>query len=555
MRKQVQGNGLVVQAVAGTYVVMLGWDIKTDSVKTGLLGFALQRVDHTDNETHFMRGMKTFPDTSPQLPVGGTASSHDQPFQSFQWADYAAKPDHAYTYTLIPMYGSPGGLTDGPSIQVDVKTEAESAATHSIFFNRGAVASQEYARRFQNKRPNQVGQAAYDWLSRGLIESVIAFLARATGDGFGLRIAIYEFQWASILDAVHAAAGRGVEVKVVFDAIENAQEDPVHPNEEAIATAGIGDLCQGITVGKIMHNKFIVLLQDGKPVEVLTGSTNYTENGLFGHLNCVHVVKDAGAAQTYLDYWLQLEKNQSLAELRVWNDDNTPAPPNPPNPGTQVVFSPQAGKSTLARYGDIADGAKRALFMTFAFGMNQTFVPVYQQQDDVLRFALMDKEGSGKTIAAQKATIEKIRQLRNAVVSIGQNITLNEFDRWLRETSGVQAKENVRWVHTKFMLVDPLSDDPVVITGSANFSDASVNTNHENMLIIRGDTRVADIYLGEFMRQFSSYAFRDAAFAATKGENAENWRPQDLLTDNSWIKRYEGEGTSGALRRLYFSGQ
>jgi len=60
------------------------------------------------------------------------------------------------------------------------------------------------------------------------------------------------------------------------------------------------------------------------------------------------------------------------------------------------------------------------------------------------------------------------------------------------------------------MLVDPLSSNPVVITGSANFKHASVNTNHENMLVIRGDTRVADIYLGEFMRQFSSYAFRDA---------------------------------------------
>jgi phosphatidylserine/phosphatidylglycerophosphate/cardiolipin synthase-like enzyme len=555
MRKQVQGNDLIVHAVAGTYVVMLGWDITADNVKTGLLGFALQRIDLTENETHFMRGMKTFPGTSPQLPLGGTASSHEQPFQSFQWADYAAKPGHSYSYTIIPMYGRPGDLTDGPSIAVDVKTESELDATHSVFFNRGAVASQEYARRFQNKRPSDVGQAAYDWLSRGLIESIIAFLAKAAGGGFGLRIAIYEFQWAGILDAVHAAADRGADVKVLFDAIENANEDPVHPNEEAIATAGIDGLCQGITVGKIMHNKFIVLLKDGKPVEVLTGSTNYTENGLFGHLNCAHIVSDADVARTYFDYWQQLEKNQALAELRVWDDDNTPAPPNPPNPGTQVVFSPQAGKSTLARYGEIAGNAQRALFMTFAFGMNNTFVPVYQQEDDVLRFALMDKEGSGKTMAEQKATIEQIRQLKNAVISIGQNITLNEFDRWLKEASGVQAKENVRWVHTKFMLVDPLSDDPIVITGSANFSDASVNTNQENMLVIRGDTRVADIYLGEFMRQFSSYAFRDAAFAATHGEGAENFRPQDLFTDNSWIKRYEGEGTSGALRRLYFSGQ
>jgi hypothetical protein len=64
MRKQVRGNGLILQAVAGTYVVTLGWDIE-QQLKAGLLGFAIQRVDHTENETHFMRGMKSFPNTRP----------------------------------------------------------------------------------------------------------------------------------------------------------------------------------------------------------------------------------------------------------------------------------------------------------------------------------------------------------------------------------------------------------------------------------------------------------------------------------------------------------
>jgi phosphatidylserine/phosphatidylglycerophosphate/cardiolipin synthase-like enzyme len=552
MRKQVRGNGLVLQAIAGTYVVTMGWDVAAPQ-QAGLLGFAIQRADHTENETYFMRGMKTFPNTSPPLPPGGNASSHEQPFQSFQWADYAAKPNHSYTYTLIPMYGRPGALTDGPQLAVDVQTESELDGTHSIFFNRGAIASQEYARRFQNQRPSDVGQAAYDWLSRGLIESIVNFIKKATGPGFGLRVAIYEFQWPTILKTIHDVAALGVDVKVLFDAIENAEESPVHPNEEAIAAAEIDGLCQGITEGKIMHNKFIVLLHNGQPVEVLTGSTNYTENGLFGHLNCSHIVNDATVAAKYMGYWTELEKNLPLAQLRTFNNHNTPAPANPPPSGTLEVYSPQTGTATLKRYGEISDSAQRALFMTFAFGMDKTtFVPVYMQEDSVLRFALMDKEGSGRGLAEAKATIAQIRALKNAVIAVGQNIELNEFDRWLKEISGISANEHVRWVHTKFMLVDPLSDDPVVITGSANFSGASVSTNHENMLVIRGDKRVADIYLGEFMRQFSSYAFRDAA--ASMGGSA-NFRPQDLLTDNSWIQRYTQPGSSGALRRLYFSGQ
>ena len=80
-----------------------------------------------------MRGMKTFPDTSPKLPAGGTASSHDQPFQSFQWADYAAKPEHSYTYIIIPMYGSPAALTDGPSLAVDVTTEPNGTEPTACF--------------------------------------------------------------------------------------------------------------------------------------------------------------------------------------------------------------------------------------------------------------------------------------------------------------------------------------------------------------------------------------------------------------------------------------
>lgn len=553
MRQQQRANGLILQAVAGTYVVTLGWDITKESLKQGLLGFAIQREDKTEGETIFMRGMKTFPGNT--LPPGGNASSHDQPFQSFQWADYAAKPEHDYTYTVIPMYGRPGALTDGQPIAVTVRTESEWDGTHSVFFNRGAVASQEYARRFQDQPPNVVGEAAYTWLSRGLLEAITTFIGKATDHSFGLRVAIYEFQWPAVLDALRAVADKGADVKVLFDAIPNAKSDPVDKNEEAIANEGITRLCTGLTEGKIMHNKFIVLLKNGKPIEVLTGSTNYTENGIFGHLNCAHVVNDKDVAATYLDYWDELSQDVDLKTLRPWVNQHTPAPPNPPAQGVGEVFSPQTGVGTLTRYGQIAAGAQKGLFMTFAFGMDPTFVSTYKQVDGVLRFALLDKEGSGKALAREKEDLEAIRQVPNAVVAIGQNIELNSFDRWLKEMAGLPSGQFVRWVHTKFMLVDPLSNDPVVITGSANFSKASVETNHENMLVIRGDTRVADIYLGEFMRQFSSYAFRDAAHDAKQGDGPKDFKPQDLFTDNTWIDRYTRAGSSGALRRLYFSGQ
>ena len=40
--------------------------------------------------------------------------------------------------------------------------------------------------------------------------------------------------------------------------------------------------------------------------------------------------------------------------------------------------------------------------------------------------------------------------------------------------------------------------------------------------MIRDDTRVADIYLGEFMRLFSHYAFRESVALAREGQG-DGW--------------------------------
>lgn len=560
MRKHLVQNGLSVQAIAGTYVVLLGWDPSEETLKKGLLGFAILRTDATENETYWLRGMKTFPGTTPSLPPGGSASTHEQPIQSFQWADYSAKPDHEYSYKITAMYGKPGALHDGASVTVEVHTEKEWAdpteSPHSVFFNRAAIASQEYARRFQNQQPDAVGAAAFEWLSRGLLEALLAFISRATGKGTGLRVAIYEFQLPEILDALRDADARGADVKVVFDAIDNSKEDPVRENEEQIAAAKIGRFCEGFTNGRIMHNKFIVLLEAGAPVAVWTGSTNFTESAVYGQLNCGHAVADPDVARLYLEFWSELARDPPLAEVRGWNESETAEPAKPPANGITTVFSPRHGLSVLDRYGEIAASAQQALFMTFAFGMNKVFLPTYQKVDDVLRFALMDTEGTGKTAAKSKQDINSLRKQYNAVIAVGRNIVLNAFDRWLKELHGLEASKHVLWVHTKFMLLDPLSSDPVVITGSANFSDDSTTANHENMLVIRGDTRVADIYLGEFMRQFTDYAFRDAAYRATQhsGGAPKMWEPQDLVADDSWVGGYFAAKSSRSLRRRYFGG-
>jgi hypothetical protein len=59
MRCRVQSGGTTVQAIAGNHAVFFGFDL-TEDARPGCLGFALHRVDRTENEAYFLSGFKTF---------------------------------------------------------------------------------------------------------------------------------------------------------------------------------------------------------------------------------------------------------------------------------------------------------------------------------------------------------------------------------------------------------------------------------------------------------------------------------------------------------------
>jgi hypothetical protein len=565
MRKPFNNHhGLTGNAVAGTHVVFFGLDL-AQSARAGFRGFAFRRADHTEGDTVWLRGTKTFEKTKPHPASGETFSTRQHPVQSFQWADYSAKPGHEYTYTVVALYGDPAHLDPKHEAKVAVRTEAETGPVHSAFFNRGSVATQEYAHRFQNKPPSEVGPAAYDWLSRGLLEALTAFLNRA-GPGGSIHGAVYEFQWPAALEALRNVSRAGAEVKILFDDIGSGGKGnasgPWKKNREAIAKAGIKSLCKGITNGKIMHNKFFIFSQNGEPKAVWTGSTNLTENGIFGHSNVGHIVEDPAIARAFLEYWRRLDQDPKLDDAyRGANVAGSPAPPDPWNAMTSAVFSPRRSDlDALDWFAALAGGAQKGLFMTFPFGMQEKFKAVYRKDDAVLRMALLDKAyASAKTQKQDEKDLREIRKRPNVVMAIGNRIVTNSFDRWLAELSKIVSAVNVPWVHTKYMLVDPFGAAPTVVTGSANFSVASTETNDENMLVIRGDKRIADIYFGEFLRLYSHYAFREAVknyLENKKKGTPGDWTPQYLIDDDGWMAPYFDPADSSArcLRRVYFAG-
>ena len=565
MRVSKTKQNLSVRAIAGLHVVILAWSLPKTKC-TGLMGFAIHRTDHTEDEAYYLEGMKVFTATDPHLARGSLHSTRQQPIQSFGWSDYTAKPGHRYTYRVEALYGPPDNLEVKRSVAVEVKTEQEEVGAHTIYFNRGAAASQEYMRRFDHSKPlGDIPKATdprWAWLSRGAAEAIQQFARRASGPNWSLRVCAYEFRWGEFAACLKEVADLGVDVRIVYDCNSNPPETdgsifPRDKNRTTASDAGIQTFCteritrSDIKSPPISHNKFIVLLKKGVPQAVLTGSTNFSVGGVYGQSNAVHIFDNKAAAAAYHDLWKLLAGNPKHNELRDSLTTVFDIPDDQPDRGTHAVFSPRNSLAALDWYAKLAKESEDAIFMTFAFGMNKLFKDAFANGSSRLRFALMDKLLSpgvrkDKREAAE-AEMLAIRKLPEVRIAVGNRLTTNAFDNWLRERlTGLNS--NVQYIHTKFMLLNPLSDDPVVIAGSANFSDASTDSNDENMLVIRGDKRVADIYLGEYMRLWNHYAFRE--WVANKAEGQE-LKPLD--PDSRWWRSYFGK-TQQSSQRQYFSG-
>lgn len=545
MRNHATGGGLTVQTIAGTHVVLLGLNLD-DGARDGVLGFAIERTDHTEGERGFLENLLLF--AANDIGPAPAHSSERNPFQAFVWGDYTAKPEHDYTYAVTAMRGTPGSLQPGPSASVSVSTESQDDGVHAVYFNRGVAASQAYARRFENQAPDKVAnREAYKWLSRGLEEGLLAFIGQAKDARHALRAAVYEFEYQPVLQAFRVAADAGADVKILYDAVPKASTATDNP--AAIEAAGLTALAKPRTKVSIAHNKFIVLLRDGKPSEVWTGSTNITEGGIFGHANVGHIVRDARIAAKYLDYWQRLEDDPAKPALAALNDAAVKLPAGLPRRRSKTaVFSPRSTQDALDWYVELAGKAKQGVLLTAAFGLGKEVAPVFAGDRPFLRYLLLDTE---------RGNIEAVRRDPDNLVTAGGFVGKGGWHQWIAErTSGLNG--HVQFIHLKFMLIDPLTDDPTVITGSANWSDESAKANDENMLVIRGDTRLADIYLGEFMRLFDHYRLRGKAkakpaqlepgpAAGVRERGALHLRPAA-----DWSDPFYAAGSPPAKERLLF---
>jgi phosphatidylserine/phosphatidylglycerophosphate/cardiolipin synthase-like enzyme len=614
-------TGYTVYAVSGVRVVSFAIDSGNADTK-GLLGFAVERHDYTEDERYYMRGFKVFrevyPNPSPHLEV----TTYDQPIQSFVWDDLTAKPDHKYDYFFHPLKGKPKNLERLPPVKISVLTEPEHSATseHDVFFNRGVASSQAYEREFNNLSPDDPSltpdqrQERLDWLGRGLDKAICDFIKQAQA-GDALRACLYEFRYLPVAQEFSAAVARGVDVKIIFDAKLNLQDpgkcaplsqcrtlkavadfkDILKAKQEAesslpskdrdecfprcanlptIAQAQIPEdnlIRRQANEAHIQHNKFIVYLKNGQtPTAVWTGSTNISEGGIFGQTNVGHWVRNEAVAAKYFQYWNLLRtdpgvqpgdsgksgkgKEDNVAFKRQVVDIQGDIPLAPGTgageipQGTTPIFSPRTTVKMLKTYAQLLDNSKAAGCVTLPFGVSKALKDVLADNTtkSPLIFMLLEKKDQKRP--RSKGPFVMLTARNNVYEAWGAYMRGKSMYQWARETNTQILKLNghVMYVHSKFLLHDPLSDDPIVVSGSANFSDGSTTANDENMLLIRGDLRAADIYFTEFMRIFNHYYFRAVHEATAKPNDGDNVTQDDLFLKSTdvWLEKYR----PGSLR-------
>lgn len=550
------------RAYAGTYVVVLAWDFVSSaaSFKKGLLGFAIERAELVNGamvEKYWMKGIKRFKDKDIGLAPGTPVPTSEHPFQSFQWCDYTAKADHHYEYRIVPVYGKPKllELKEMDALLMPISTEAEmgdgvaastNGVSHDVYFNRGVIGSQAYAREFDNAMPNADDPFSKEmvWLSRGLFEALLRFIALAKNEQYGLYAALYEFHYLPVATAFATALEAGAKVKIVYDAESSYKVQ----NEHTIDLAKLRDLNavipRTVTEG-IRHNKFIVLTENEQPVAVWTGSTNISAGGIFGHSNVGHIIWDKDVAKTYMRYWEHLSQNLSPTKLRPLNKAETPIPTNekPPKNSITPVFSARDTKdenTTLEWYAYLMDKTKKLMCIALAFNLDEVFQKAIQKENNVLRYIVKDDN---------LANNEIIGHDKDVLFAAGGYYQGDALYSFINERDNPLNSND--FIHNKFMLIDPLGKDPIVVTGSANFSRPSQRANDENMVVIRGDTRIADIYFGEFMRIFDHhYARYISQILKQKNQNDPN--AGYLKPDNSWVESHFDSKSYKSKRRRYF---
>ena len=605
-------------AFSNNDIAVVAWTF--DRRLDGCLGFAIHQIDAKGKDTA-LPALARFA----AQDKSGDLTTEQAPVQKFWWKDLFAERGGTYRYRIVPMGGTPGGTLTPlggvePLVSNDV-TLTEKRPPFSAYFNRGIVATQALSHAL-NDAPSVAALTPHIVdpadpirirLMGQLAEGVTSLLDRADSDGGVINAALYELNDPEGLEKRLQAADHGDpksrnvilgNEQAVDRTTKQTIDDSDSENRAALKAAGVPVIDRILGKGSIPHNKFMVLSQNGAPVAVLSGSTNWTSTGLCTQTNNALIIESAEVGQRYIDYWNALKADVAAANgdqkklqsptLRGFthkNNDSSISDPIDLGDGVtvEVMFSPNTDHplksppkevpNDMKRVFDLIGGAKHAvLFLAFDPGNNSILdaagTALARNPDLFIRGALTSAQratnfskalhqgghsdqndedgGDGEATVTvvgepakplQKGAKQDIQPDSRAVPA-GAVTPNDAFGKW----EGELAKFGFAIIHNKIVVIDPFSDDCTVVTGSHNLGFRASHNNDENMVIIRGHRGLAQAYACHVLDLYDHYAWR---FLLKQHPDIFG---KPLQPDDTWQDRYiSGANVKSAELRFWLS--
>ena len=374
--------------------------------------------------------------------------SYDFDISFGQWSGSAvAKPDFLEPGILyqarLTQQDSSGMLFH--SVPVYFSTPALTAPPIEILFNRSINATYS-----DGSTALAVGSSA---IENDLIE-------RIDNVTHTLEVAMYNTGRASIVQALARAVQRGVLVRYIAD-------------DETSNTALQGQLTFPLLLRSgdgIMHNKFVIAdAHEPEGAWLWTGSTNLSTNQLSTDPNHAYVIHDQALALNYLR-----EFNEMWGQNARYGDFKTN--------NTSHLF--QVGDALIESYFSPSDETNCHLIEAIQSGDHQILIGLLllTRNDLVDEIIQLHQEGIDVRVILEdeESSLSALAQLRQAGVRVVTHDPSPIF-------------------HHKYAIIDEgyPESDPLVITGSHNWTWSADNINDENTLIIH-DQRVTNIFRQEF---------------------------------------------------------
>jgi phosphatidylserine/phosphatidylglycerophosphate/cardiolipin synthase-like enzyme len=290
---------------------------------------------------------------------------------------------------------------------------------------------------------------------------------------------------ADIAGALNTAHANGVQVRVIFN--ENTGNTAIPNLSPGIPRLESPPANFNNNIG-IMHHKFFVFdANSNNPnlPRVWTGSTNLTTQQVNTDANHAVLIQDQSLA---IAYWLEFNEmwgtdgpqpNPQNAKFGIQKKDNTPHVFNVNGKRVECYFSPS--DNTNQRIVQAIHEANTELLVNTMLITQNSLADaiIFQHFNGVNTSVLVNTEAQSSTFG----------QLRNALRG-----RLAEYS----QITGI--------LHHKTMMTDVLSNqNPLVLTGSHNWSASADNINDENTVIIY-DEMVVNQFFQEFMARFEPMA-------------------------------------------------